>query len=91
MDSIDSCDHTVVCCGILLAEEVVVKGFEHRFVLVGRALNVAPQVQDIGLVFGAAYTILEVRDSDGEQLIKLRNPPGDHEVRRRARIGGSTL
>lgn len=38
------------------------------------------QVQDIGLVFGAAYTILEVRDSDGEQLIKLRNPPGDHEV-----------
>lgn len=38
------------------------------------------QVQDIGLVFGAAYTILDVRDSDGEQLIKLRNPPGDHEV-----------
>lgn len=36
-------------------------------------------VQDIGLVFGAAYTILEVRDSDGEHLIKLRNPPGDHE------------
>lgn len=32
-------------------------------------------------MFGAAYTILEVRDSDGEHLIKLRNPPGDHEVR----------
>lgn len=39
------------------------------------------QVQDIGLVFGAAYTVLDVQDSDGEQLIKLRNPPGDHEVR----------
>lgn len=31
-------------------------------------------------MFGAAYTILDVCDSDGEQLIKLRNPPGDHEV-----------
>lgn len=40
------------------------------------------QIQDIGLVFGAAYTILDVADSDGEQLIKLRNPPGDHEVGR---------
>lgn len=40
------------------------------------------QIQDIGLVFGAAYTILDVQDSDGEQLIKLRNPPGDHEVTR---------
>ncbi|CAM9325405.1 unnamed protein product, partial [Ectocarpus sp. 12 AP-2014] len=62
---------------------------------------VEKQVQDIGLVFGAAYTILDVRDSDGEQLIKLRNPPGDHEEwrgdwgdnsmlwtrRRRARLG----
>lgn len=41
-----------------------------------------PQIQDSGLVFGAAYTILEVLDSYGEQLIKLRNPPGNHEVRK---------
>jgi len=34
--------------------------------------------QDIGLVFGQAYTIYEVRDVDGHELIKLRNPPGDH-------------
>lgn len=40
----------------------------------------AGQIQDIGLVFGAAYTILDVRELDKEQLIKLRNPPGDHEV-----------
>lgn len=39
------------------------------------------QVQDIGLVFGAAYTILDVRELDQLQLIKLRNPPGDHEVK----------
>ncbi|CAM9215817.1 unnamed protein product, partial [Discosporangium mesarthrocarpum] len=37
------------------------------------------QIQDIGLLFGAAYTILDVRESDGENLIKLCNPPGDHE------------
>lgn len=40
------------------------------------------QVQDIGLVFGAAYTILDVQLSDKEQMIKLRNPPGDHEASR---------
>lgn len=51
-----------------------------RYINAFRYLFTAPQVQDIGLVFGAAYTILDVRDSDGEQLIKLRNPPGDHEV-----------
>ncbi|CAM9878527.1 unnamed protein product, partial [Sphacelaria rigidula] len=62
---------------------------------------VEKQIQDIGLVFGAAYTILDVRQLDKEQLIKLRNPPGDHEEwkgdwgdhsalwtrRRRARLG----
>ncbi|CAM9207590.1 unnamed protein product [Choristocarpus tenellus] len=39
------------------------------------------QIQDIGLVFGTAYTIFDVQESEGEQLIKLCNPPGDHEAR----------
>ena len=36
------------------------------------------EIQDIGLVFGQAYTIYDVRAIDGYELIKLRNPPGDH-------------
>ena len=34
---------------------------------------------EMGIVFDAAYTIYDVRQVDGHQLIKLRNPPGDHE------------
>ncbi|CAM9220023.1 unnamed protein product [Chrysoparadoxa australica] len=37
------------------------------------------QVQDSGIVFGAAYTLLDAREIDGHRLLKLRNPPGDHE------------
>lgn len=48
-----------------------------------------PQIQDSGLVFGAAYAILEVLDSYGERLIKLRNPPGNHEVRKIWKINPS--
>ena len=36
------------------------------------------EVQESGLVFGATYTVYEVREIDGHCLIKLRNPPGDH-------------
>lgn len=36
------------------------------------------EAQDTGLVFGATYVVYEVRTIDGYQLIKLRNPPGDH-------------
>jgi hypothetical protein len=37
------------------------------------------QILDTGLVFGAAYTIYDVRQVDDYQLLKLRNPPGDHD------------
>lgn len=37
------------------------------------------EIQDMGIVFNAAYSIYEVCVVDGEKLIKLRNPPGDHE------------
>ena len=38
------------------------------------------ELQDMGIVFSAAYTVYDVLYIDGHQLIKLRNPPGDHEV-----------
>jgi hypothetical protein len=40
--------------------------------------NADNEIQDSGLVFGACYVVYEVREVDGNQLIKLRNPPGDH-------------
>lgn len=36
-------------------------------------------ILDMGIVFDAAYTVYDVRNIDGYQLIKLRNPPGDHD------------
>jgi hypothetical protein len=33
----------------------------------------------MGIIFNAAYTIYDVKFIDGLQLLKLRNPPGDHE------------
>jgi hypothetical protein len=37
------------------------------------------EIQDMGIVFDSAYTIYDVRQVNGHRLIKLRNPPGDHE------------
>ncbi len=37
------------------------------------------EVQDMGIVFDSAYTIYDVRSVNGHRLIKLRNPPGDHD------------
>jgi hypothetical protein len=34
---------------------------------------------EMGIVFDAAYTVYDVRQVDSHQLIKLRNPPGDHD------------
>jgi hypothetical protein len=36
------------------------------------------QLQDSGLVFGAVYVVYEAVEVDGQRLLKLRNPPGDH-------------
>lgn len=35
------------------------------------------EVQDMGIVFDAAYSIYDVREAQGHQLLKLRYPPGD--------------
>ncbi|KAF0687209.1 Aste57867_21065 [Aphanomyces stellatus] len=40
--------------------------------------NADHEILDTGLVFGACYCIYDVREIDGHQLLKLRNPPGDH-------------
>ena len=37
------------------------------------------EIVDMGIQFGASYTIFDVRHIDGHRLIKLRNPPGDHD------------
>lgn len=36
-------------------------------------------VLDMGIIFNAAYTIYDIKAIDGKKLVKLRNPPGDHE------------
>ena len=36
-------------------------------------------ILEMGIVFDAAYTIYEVMQVDHHQLLKLRNPPGDHD------------
>ncbi|CAK4571432.1 unnamed protein product [Aphanomyces euteiches] len=40
--------------------------------------NADHEILDTGLIFGACYCIYDIREIDGYQLIKLRNPPGDH-------------
>jgi len=35
------------------------------------------EVQDMGIVFDAAYSIYDVREALGHQLLRLRYPPGD--------------
>jgi hypothetical protein len=45
----------------------------------GEALLADKEVQDMGICFNAAYTIYDVREVDGHHLLKMRNPPGDHD------------
>lgn len=45
----------------------------------GAAALADKEIQDMGIVFNAAYTIYEIKEVDGHKLLKLRNPPGDHE------------
>ena len=37
------------------------------------------EVLEMGIIFNAAYTIYNVKKMDGYNLLKLRNPPGDHD------------
>lgn len=36
-------------------------------------------IVEMGIIFDAAYTVYDVRQVDHHQLLKLRNPPGDHD------------
>ena len=36
-------------------------------------------IAEMGIQFNSSYTIFDVRYIDGYKLLKLRNPPGDHE------------
>lgn len=40
--------------------------------------NADHEILDTGLVFGQCYVIYDCRYIDGNHLVKLRNPPGDH-------------
>jgi hypothetical protein len=45
----------------------------------GTSNLVDKEIQDMGIVFNSAYTIYSIVEIDGYKLLKLRNPPGDHE------------
>lgn len=45
----------------------------------GSAALADKEILEMGIVFESAYTIYDVQYIDGLQLLKLRNPPGDHE------------
>lgn len=45
----------------------------------GEAILADRELQDMGICFNTAYTIYDVREVDGFKLLKLRNPPGDHD------------
>jgi hypothetical protein len=45
----------------------------------GCSEHATTEILDSGLVFGACYTIYDVRQIAKHKLLKLRNPPGDHE------------
>ena len=55
--------------------------YENEYILGAGAVtaeHASPSLKDLGLLFGATYTIYEVIDvmPEGLKLIKLRNPPG---------------
>lgn len=45
----------------------------------GSSEFVDKEIADMGICFNATYCIYDIRQVDGHRLIKLRNPPGDHE------------
>ncbi|CAM9318942.1 unnamed protein product, partial [Ectocarpus fasciculatus] len=45
----------------------------------GSSALVDKEILDMGIVFNACYVIYDVRSVDGHMLLKLRNPPGNHE------------
>ncbi len=56
--------------------------YKHNEYIVGAATTchyTGNHIQNSGLLFDQTYVVLEVREMDGHKLIKLRNPPGDHE------------
>jgi len=46
---------------------------------IGDSKLVDKENQNIGIVFNSEYTIYNLVSVDGQQLLKLRNPPGDHD------------
>jgi len=45
----------------------------------GASEYVDKEILEMGIVFNATYCIYDIRQIDGHRLIKLRNPPGNHE------------
>jgi hypothetical protein len=45
----------------------------------GSSALVDKEILDMGIVFNACYVVYDVRSVDGHNLLKLRNPPGNHD------------
>lgn len=45
----------------------------------GSSALVDKEILDMGIVFNACYVVYDVQSVDGHMLLKLRNPPGNHE------------
>jgi hypothetical protein len=68
--------------GKLAFWDMLTRYHQNRFILgagTGTAEMTDSEILDMGIVFEQAYVIMDVRTCDGLKLMKLRNPPGDHD------------
>lgn len=89
LQDLTGCDSECICLnhasrgvGKLILWEKILRYMSNGFILgagTGSRELADKDIKEMGIVFEAAYTIYDVRYIDGYRLLKLRNPPGDHE------------